>query len=92
MLQKYPDNLSVQVLNGIGTSANSMAEATTVRTETENRRVLAMRDMDKSARAPVGDLEFGADWAKLSEEQKAGNTVQKAAEDKAILEAAGAAL
>jgi hypothetical protein len=88
LLQKYPDNLSVQVLNGISVSANSIAESTAVRTETENRHVLAMRDMDKSARAPAGDLEFGSDWAKLSEERK--KRYGQSAEDKAILEALSA--
>jgi hypothetical protein len=88
LLQKYPDNLSVQVLNGLSTSASSMAEATAVRTETETRRVAAMREIDKSARAPVADVEFGPDWAKLSAERK--RRYGQSAEDKAVIEALAA--
>jgi hypothetical protein len=84
LLQKHPDNVSVQVLNGISTSFNSIAEATAVRTDTEHRRVAALRDVDKSAMAPAGDLEFGADWKRISEERL--RRYGQKAEDKALLE------
>ena len=44
----------------------------------------AMKDADESAKAPVGDLEFGANWKKLSEERL--KRYGPSAEDKAIVE------
>jgi hypothetical protein len=67
LLAKHPDNVAVQVLNGVSTTAASLSEADAVRTEKESRRVFAMRDMDKSALPPIGDVEFPKDWKEKSE-------------------------
>ncbi len=84
LLQKHPDDVAVQVLNGISASFNTQADANAVRTDTERRRILAMKDLDESAKAPAGDLEFGANWRKLSEERL--KRYGPSAEDKALLE------
>src|SRR5947208_2581625 len=69
LLQKHPDDVAVQVLNGISTSVASMAAADAVRTEMEHRRDAAMRDMDRSALPPAGDIEFPKDWKAKSEDR-----------------------
>jgi hypothetical protein len=85
LLQKHPDNVAVQVLNGVSTTASNLKEADAVRDETAGRRVVAMRDMDRSLAPPVGDVEFPKDWkAKSAERLKKYGL---SAEEKAILEA-----
>lgn len=84
LLQKHPDNVPVQVLNGVSTSFDSKTAATALRTDTERRRVGAMLDVNKSAMASTGDLEFGADWKRISEERL--KKYGQKAEDKALLE------
>jgi hypothetical protein len=84
LLQKHPDNVSVQVLNGISSSFDSRAEATAIRTETERRRVKVAQDENRSVMAPISDLEFGADWKRISEERL--RKYGQKAEDKALLE------
>jgi hypothetical protein len=84
LLQKNPDNVSVQVLNGISTALTSQADATAVRNETERRRVGVALGEAKSFVAATSDLEFGADWKKISEERL--KKYGQSAEDKALLE------
>lgn len=67
LLQKYPDNVAVRVLNGESTLATNLDEASAIRVEKENRTVLAMRDMDRSSLPPIGDVEFPKDWKERSE-------------------------
>jgi hypothetical protein len=71
LLQKHPDNVAVQVLNGISTSAGSVKDAESVRVDTEQRRNFAMRDMEKSLLPPIGDVEFPKDWAEKSKRRLA---------------------
>jgi hypothetical protein len=88
LLAKYPDTVSVQILNGISTSAEALAEAQAVRVETDRRRLVAMRDVDRSAMAPVRDFEFPSNWKQLSERRL--KAYGMSAEDKAVLESLAA--
>ncbi len=85
LLQKHPDDVAVQVLNGISTTAASLGAADAVRTERDQRRVVAMRDMDKSFAPPVGDVEFPKDWKAKSEQRL--KSYGPSPEEKAVLEA-----
>jgi hypothetical protein len=62
LLKNHPDDLAVQVLNGISWTGSQIDDAKAVQTERDDRRVLAMRDMDRSAIPPIGDIEFPKDW------------------------------
>jgi hypothetical protein len=66
LYQQHPDDVTVQVLNGVSTTAGQLADAKAVQTEKDDRRVLAMRDMDRSAIPPAGDIEFPKDWKEKS--------------------------
>jgi hypothetical protein len=84
LLQKNPDNVAAQILNGISATAKSLEEAQAVAAETDHRRLLAMREVDKSAMPAVRDMEFPAFWRKLSDERL--KRYGMSPEDKAILE------
>jgi hypothetical protein len=88
LLAKHPENVAVQVLNGVSTTAASLVEADAVRTEKDSRRVYAMRDMDKSMLPPIGDVEFPKDWKEKSERRLKAYGVS--AEEKAMLQALAA--
>jgi hypothetical protein len=88
LLKKYPANVEVQVLNGINSTAEGIAAADAVRIEGEKRWALAMRDVDKSAQAPIGDIEFGPDWKKVSADRLKRYGMSE--EDKAMLKALSA--
>ena len=66
LLQQHPDDVTAQVLNGVSSTAGQLADAKAVQTEKDDRRVLAMRDMDGSAIPPAGDIEFPKDWKEKS--------------------------
>src|SRR5207302_286611 len=66
LLKQYPDDLSVQVLNGISSAENQIKDAKAVQTEKDDRRVAAIRDIDRSATAPIGDIEYPKDWKEKS--------------------------
>jgi len=66
LLKQYPDELSVQVLNGISSAENQIKDAKAVQTEKDDRRVAAIRDIDRSATAPIGDIEYPKDWKEKS--------------------------
>jgi hypothetical protein len=71
LLQKHPENVAVQVLNGISVAANSFKEADAVRTDKEQRRVAVARDQERSALLPHDDVEFPKDWAEKSKRRLA---------------------
>lgn len=66
LLKDFPDDLAVQVLNNISSTGFQLQEAKAVRAETEEKRLVAMRDMDRSMIPPVGDIEFPKDWKEKS--------------------------
>jgi hypothetical protein len=66
LLKDHPDDLAVQVLNNISSTGFQLQEAKVVRTETEEKRLVAMRDMDRSMIPPIGDIEFPKDWKEKS--------------------------
>jgi hypothetical protein len=62
LLKQHPDDLGVQVLNGISSKDAQIQDAKAVMTDTADRRLAAMRDLDKSMIVPNGDIEFPKDW------------------------------
>jgi hypothetical protein len=84
LLRKHPDNVSVQVLNGISTSFTSQADAAAVRNQTERGRVGVALGEARSFVPATNDLEFGPDWKRISEERL--KKYGQSAEDKALLE------
>lgn len=66
LLGQFPDNVAVQVLNGISSKDFQIEDAKAVVTETADRRLLAMRDMDRSMIVPNGDIEYPKDWKEKS--------------------------
>jgi hypothetical protein len=62
LLKQFPDDVAVQVLNGISSKGFAIEEAKSVVQETADRRLLAMRDMDRSMIVPNGDIEYPKDW------------------------------
>src|SRR5207244_12772884 len=46
LLKQYPDDLSVQVLNGISSAENQIKDAKAVQTEKDDRRVAAIRELE----------------------------------------------
>jgi hypothetical protein len=67
LLKNHPDNLAVKVLNGINTANDVFGAEQALRLEKEQRRVAAIRDMERSAMGPAGDIEFPKDWREKSE-------------------------
>ena len=88
LLKKYPDDVAVQILNGVSATAASLAEVQTTRLEAERRQVVASHDMDRSAMAPVRDYELPGNWKELSERRLKAYGLST--EDKAILDALAA--
>ena len=62
LLTNYPQNLAVQVLNGVSTTADQIAAANDVRKEKEAGVAAMMREVEKAAVLPKGDIEFPKDW------------------------------
>jgi hypothetical protein len=83
LLQKHPDNVSVQVLNGLSTSFDSRTEANAVRADAERSRVGVAREENRSATPQAADLVFGKDWLRISEKRL--KKYGQSAEDKALL-------
>ena len=75
---------AVLSLTLLASAAASLTAADDLRIETEHRRVLALRDVDKSFMSPKADLEFGPGWKKLSEDRL--RKYGQSAEDKALFE------
>jgi hypothetical protein len=84
LLKKYPDSVAVQVLNGVSVTAASIDAADKLRIDTEQRSVVAMRDVQKSFMPPKGDLEFGPGWRELSDARL--KRYGLSAENKAMME------
>jgi general secretion pathway protein D len=70
LLKDHPDDLTVQVLNGVSTAADAVAENDALRKEKEQRRVVAIRDLERSATMPNGDIEFPKDWKEKTERRR----------------------
>lgn len=66
LLRQFPDNVAVQVLNGISSKDFQIDDAKAVQSETADRRLLAMRDLDRSMIVPNGDIEYPKDWKEKS--------------------------
>lgn len=66
LLAKHPDDVAVNILNGISTTATSLKETDAVRVEKERGGLYAMRDIDRAAAPPTGDVTFPPDWKEKS--------------------------
>jgi hypothetical protein len=83
LLKKYPAEPVAIALTQSGSMASRIADAKDLLAEQDKRILLAMRDVDKSALPPVGDIEFPKDW----KERTKGRKAELSKEEKAILEA-----
>ncbi len=70
LLKDHPNNVAVQVLNGINSAADMQAEATTNRKDMEQGFVTAARDLERSLVIPKGDVEFPPDWKEKTERRR----------------------
>jgi hypothetical protein len=72
LLKNHPDNVAVQVLNGISVAADSANDLQAVRKQMEQGRVATMRDMERSlTMIPLnGDVEFPKDWKEKTERRR----------------------
>jgi hypothetical protein len=84
LLQKYPDDPSVQVLNGFASAAQGRAEANAVRIDAERRRNGVARDEERSSLPPKDNVEFPKDWKSTSDRRLAAYGPSPA--EKAILD------
>ena len=89
LLQKNPDNVGVQVLNGISASANGLAEAAVGPQRNRRTGGVAMRDVDKIGHGRRSATLNSAAERKLVRANGCKRYGQSA-EDKAILEALAA--
>jgi hypothetical protein len=78
LLHDYPANVAVQVLNNVNLSAGQIAEEQALRKDKEQRTVAALRDIDRSAVPPSGDIEFPKDWKEKTAKRKAANALTAA--------------
>lgn len=78
LLRAYPDNATVQVLNNVGVTAGQIADEQTLRKDKEQRTVASLRDIDRSAMPPSGDVEFPKDWKEKTAKRKAANALTTA--------------
>jgi hypothetical protein len=85
LLQNHPDNVTVQVLNGVSSAANTVMDDAALRKEKEERRVVAIRDLERSATMPNGDIEFPKDWKEKTERRRRATALS--AEEVEILQA-----
>jgi hypothetical protein len=83
LLAKHPDDVAVNILNGVSTTAASLKEIDAVRVEKERGGLYAMRDIDRSAAPPTGDITFPKDWKEKSERRL--KTYGLTADEKAML-------
>jgi hypothetical protein len=77
LLKNHPENVAVQVLNGVSTAADTIGDNDALRKEKEQRRVVAIRDMERSATMPSGDIEFPKDWKEKTERRRKATALSK---------------
>jgi hypothetical protein len=77
LLQHHPQKVAVQVLNGVNTLTNELAAAVEVRKEKEAGVLHAMRDIDRAAILPKGDIEFPKDWKEKTERRLKGQRLSE---------------
>jgi hypothetical protein len=77
LLEQHPQNVAVQVLNGVNTLTNELAAAVEVRKEKEDGVLHAMRDIDRAAILPKGDIEFPKDWKEKTERRLKGQRLSE---------------
>jgi general secretion pathway protein D len=78
LLRAYPDNVTVQVLNNVNVTSGQIADEQALRKDKEQRTVAALRDIDRSAVPPSGDIEFPKDWKEKTAKRKAANALSAA--------------
>src|SRR5262245_26173540 len=72
LFEKHPQDVAVQILNGVNTMTNELAAAVEVRKEKEAGVLHAMRDIDRAAVLPKGDIEFPKDWKEKTDRRLKG--------------------
>jgi hypothetical protein len=77
LYEKHPQDIAVQILNGVNTMTNELAAAVEVRKEKEAGVLHAMRDIDRSAIIPKGDIEFPKDWKEKTERRLKGQRLSE---------------
>jgi hypothetical protein len=85
LLKNHPNNVAVQVLNGVNSTADSLTSDAAVRKEHADSRLAAVRDIEKSAIIPKGDIEFPKDWKEKSARRLKGQALSE--EEVKILQA-----
>jgi hypothetical protein len=83
LVKKYPEEPVAIALTQSGSMASRIADARELLAEQDKRILLAMRDVDKAALPPIGDIEFPKDWKEKTEKR----STKLSKEEKAILEA-----
>src|SRR5262249_49217086 len=86
---RYPDVPAAQVAGRTSSMADRVQESRRLQSETEQRRLAATLDVDKSNVLPRGDIDFGdpAKWRELTKRRK---PVQLTEAEKALLDALNA--
>jgi hypothetical protein len=77
LFEKHPQNVAVLILNGINTMTNDLASAVETRKEKEAGVLHAMRDIDRAAIIPKGDIEFPKDWKEKTERRLKGQRLSE---------------
>jgi len=77
LLQNHPQSVAVQVLNGVNTMTDQLAAFVEIRKEKEAGVVMAIRDIDRSAILPKGDIEFPKDWKEKTERRLKGQRLSE---------------
>jgi hypothetical protein len=86
LAREFPDNPAAQAMTRDVSMAIRLADARDVLSEMENRVVAALRDVDRSALPPIGDIEFPKDWAEKTARRK-GAMSPLTAKEKAVIKA-----
>jgi hypothetical protein len=85
LMDKYPDHPAVLALYRQASMSDRVTEAKKLLAEYEKRTLAAMRDVDRSAQPPLGDIEFPKDWKERTAKRDSLN--QLSAKEKAVLKA-----
>ncbi|MGL6072958.1 MAG: hypothetical protein ACRC8S_02230 [Fimbriiglobus sp.] len=87
LTKKYPDNPVTLILNGQGYVSDRLAEAKELTRQQNERVVLALNDVQRSALPPKGDIEFPKGWREKMEARDKLMYQQLDEDSLAILEA-----
>jgi hypothetical protein len=83
LAKEQPNNPSARAANQTATTHEQVLEARKIRVEGERRRVVAMREVERSALPVIGEIEFPKDWQERTKHRKTG--VQLTAKERALV-------